>query len=93
MKTYNRLLFGCYLIIIIAFLIISLTGCSVKQPEPIVTVKTEVIEKIVIKPCQVPNISCDFTGSDFEPTVKLLDCLILHKRALESCGVNTNIDK
>lgn len=65
-----------------------LTGCSTPPTKPVPpTIITEykTVEVFVNKPCDVPMPDCDFKGDGFEPTVKLLKCVVDLKRALEYC--------
>lgn len=78
MKIFNILLIG--------ILAIFLVGCSTKQQpsvaQPTIITKTET--KIVKTPIiyEVPTIKCEFSGKGGEPTIKLIKCLRLHKKAL-----------
>lgn len=73
-------------ILLISILAIFLVGCSRKQQpsvaQPTIITKTET--KIVKTPIiyEVPNIKCEFSGKGGEPTIKLIKCLRLHKKAL-----------
>lgn len=76
--------------IIFILSVILFTGCATtqyKQLPPEKVVVTEIQEKVVVKPCPVPDLSkvCDFKGDFFTPTEKLLQCIIAQKRALELC--------
>lgn len=77
--------------VLIAFLaiavLIGVTGCSSKTEEYLkpCSSKVEVVEKYIPVACEVPKVDCNFTGDNFEPTQKLLDCLILHKKLLKAC--------
>lgn len=73
--------------IILIMVSLLLTGCSTKQ-EPKTTIVYETKEILIPVPCKVPTINCDFSGEGFIPTQKLLDCVILQKRALEACSSN-----
>ena len=74
-------LFNIVTVILITFLF---TGCFCETPEPIVKIKTITVEKTV--PCDLPKVHCDFHGEGFEPTQKLLDCVVIQKKALETCA-------
>lgn len=65
------------LLIVLFFL-----GCS--KPIKIVN-KDQVIEKKVMVKCPIPKIDCDFNGEGFEPTKKLLECVIKQKKVLDLC--------
>lgn len=66
---------GC----LISFLLV---GCSSKQ-----TVVSDIeIQKVYVPvKCEVPEVHCDFKGEGYTPTQKLLECIVLQKRALEVC--------
>jgi len=65
------------------------TGC-IFTPEPKVLIKYKIREvnvtKIVKEPVfvNIPDINCSFYGEGFEPTVKVLECVILQKRVLDT---------
>jgi len=69
--------------ILIMVITILLTGCSCKEPEPIRVIET-VYVNIPVK-CILPKVKCDLNGNGYVPTVKLLECVIEQKRALEVC--------
>ena len=63
-----------------------LTGCTttLTQPEPVIVYRTKVKEvKVPVYPV-IPEVKCDFKGTGFEPTVKLLECVINQKRVLDA---------
>lgn len=71
--------------IIVLTLTLLFTGCT-KQPEPTYITKIEKVEVVVpTNKCEIPKISCDFSGSNFEPTKKLLDCVALQKKYIDTC--------
>lgn len=78
------------------FFVLVLSGCGVKYKElpAKVIVNTEIVEKVVIKPCPVPDLSkvCDFSGDKFTPTEKLLNCVIEQKRVLDICSNPTDLN-
>jgi hypothetical protein len=75
------------LLTLISFSIV-IVGCSntttTEQLQPC-SAKVETVEVKVPVACQIPKVTCDFSGENFEPTQKLLDCLILHKKLLKAC--------
>lgn len=81
MKILSSILLLCSIVI--------LSGCG-KEPEPTIITKIEVQEKIVeSNTCKIPEITCDFQGEGFEPTKRLLECVILQKRYLDICTGKT----
>ena len=83
MKTYNRIV----LIMALGGLLM-LTGCSTPPTKPVPpTIVTEykTVEVYVHKPCDAPMPNCDFKGDGFEPTVRLLECVVKLKRTVEYC--------
>ena len=72
-----------------------LTGCTYKQPEPVVktVVVTEIKEVKVPVPCKVPKVTCDFNAPGFSPINKMLECIIMQKRALESISKSNQINQ
>ena len=75
MKIYNLLLM---------LIVLVLSGCSCKEVEPLRVIDT-VYVNIPVK-CVVPKIECNFKGNGYTPTVKLLECVVEQKRALEVCS-------
>lgn len=69
-------------------LVVMLTGCASTK----VVTKDVIVYKYknvyVPTPCDV-TVNCDFTGDGYEPTNKLLECVIDQKRALEYCMQKT----
>ena len=74
-----------------------LLGCN---NEPNIQYKTLTVDKIVYKtkivkvpvyqPIPLPEVNCSFKGTNFEPTVKLLKCLIIHKHILDKIKAYNN---
>lgn len=86
-KLYRKGL-NIVLFVILAFsTVFGITGCGPKQPEPykppVVVVET------VTKPVKPPrpDVKCEFTGDGITPSIKLTECLVLLKKALESVTV------
>ena len=76
---------------ILLVLSLFLLGCN-QQPD--VEYKTQIVTKTIyktkivkvpvyIKP-HIPEIHCDFNGTNFEPTIKLLQCVTLQKHILDT---------
>jgi len=65
--------------------ILTYSGCC---KDKVITVEKPVIKikevKVPVK-CKIPDVNCSFEGNDFEPTEKLLECVIQQKRAMEVC--------
>ncbi len=74
MRTFNL-----YLIMIV---LLVFTGCSNKEPEVITRTKIQEVY-IPVKPLR-PRINCEFTGTGNVPIAKMLDCIIIQKRVIES---------
>lgn len=64
-----------------------LNGCSLNKDnlQP-TSSKVQIVEKVVPVACPIEKVECDFTGKDFVPTKKLLECVILQKRIIEQCS-------
>lgn len=62
-------------------------GCST-EPDRLVPNSQQIIvqEKKVIVSCKIPKIECDFTGTNFEPTKKLIECIKKQKEAIRICN-------
>lgn len=77
-------------ILVVLLVGLFLISCSCKQQEqetfkPTAT-KVKIVEKVVPVACKIPKIECDFSGSNFVPTQKLLDCIIIQKKILQDCS-------
>lgn len=71
--------------LILLVLMVLLTGCG-STKEPLIITKIEIQEKLVeVNKCKVPELHCDFSGEGFEPTKRLLECVILQKKYLDIC--------
>jgi len=74
-----------YKLLFLLVLGLVMTGCA---SEPKIVTKDVIVYKYkkvyVPTPCDV-TVKCDFTGEGYEPTSKLLECVIDQKRALEYC--------
>ena len=70
-----------YLLIVLATLTtLTFSGCSwcetiVEVPKPYA----------VPTPCEVPKVNCKFSGDGSEPVVRLLECIVEQKKAMEVC--------
>lgn len=64
-----------------------LVGCGggVEKLQP-TSCKTEVVEKVVVVGCPIRKPDCEFSGENFEPTRKLLECVKLQKMIIEECA-------
>jgi len=67
------------------FVIVLLAGCCEKQPIPEPVIITKYKEVNVPVKCVVPPVTCDFSGTKYEPTVRLLECIVKLKRSIEVC--------
>lgn len=70
--------------------IVLLTGCSNKPCEPKVVTEIKYIDRPVavevpVKCKIAQDVRCDFKGDGFMPTTKLLECIAIQKRVIESC--------
>lgn len=67
--------------------LIAFNGCSQPEPKPNpVQVIYETKKVYVTVPCKAPKVECVFSGDGHTPTVKLIECIINQKRALEYCS-------
>lgn len=71
------------------FVVLSLglmMGCS--TPDRVVATVDRIVyvpvDVYVPMPCDV-EVTCNFTGTGFEPTTRLLECVIEQKRAISYC--------
>lgn len=70
-----------YIILAIAaFLFI---GCATTKSNPTVVRNVEVQLVQVPITVNIPEIECEFTGEGLQPSIKLLDCLVKHKKVLD----------
>jgi hypothetical protein len=79
-------------LIMLVFAGLYFAGCIFDSPEPCkpcpppqVTIqyKTQYVDRPV--PCPDQNVTCNFKGEGYTPTQRLLECVVLQKRALEVC--------
>jgi len=71
--------------VILVLVMTLLAGCaSAPKPQVVDHVVYKVQKVYIPKPCDV-TVECDFTGDGYEPTMKLLRCVVKQKRALEYC--------
>jgi len=63
-----------------------LTGCSTTPPPPetVIVTKYKEVKVPVRMKYDIPEIKCDFSGKGYEPTTKLLDCLMKHITVIET---------
>lgn len=78
MKTYKTIL-------VLLSISVLFGGCY-NQPEPEIRTVYKTKEVKVPVKCKVPKIDCNFKGEGFDPTIRLLECIQLQKRALEACA-------
>lgn len=69
---------------VISFWLIALFFLGCTKPIKIINKDQIVKEKVMVK-CSIPKIDCEFSGENFEPTKKLLACVIKQKKAIELC--------
>lgn len=74
-----------YLLVPIIAIIFS--GCFDQQPKPIPepVIVTKVVKVKVPVRCIVPKVTCDFSGKGYEPTVRLLECIVKLKKSIKVC--------
>jgi len=76
--------------VIIAVIAIGFSGCWWDKPKPSCKCETKYVYKYKIKEVKVPvklhvpEVKCDFKGDGFEPTIKLLECIVKQKKVLEA---------
>lgn len=82
MKNLNRLL----ILLVIGFIFIACSSKVVEEEIKPTKSKIQIVEKVVPVSCKIPKLDCDFSGTNFEPTQKMLECVILQKKILEDCS-------
>lgn len=89
-----QILSSLLLIAIVTMMLIGIWGCSSKEEVKPCVSKVEVVKEYVPVACDVPDVNCEFSGDNFTPTQKLLECVVLQKKALDLCkNVDNNISK
>jgi len=76
-----------FIILSMFLFLLLMAGCATKQeckPDIQIVYKTQDVYKEV--PCGVPEVKCNFVGSGYEPTKKLLECVVEQKKAMAVCG-------
>lgn len=68
------------------FILLFLVGCSTVEVRREQVLVDNPIEVGVPVPCKVDGLTCDFTGENYIPTYKLLQCVIVQKRIIEICS-------
>ena len=72
------------LLVILAILTtLTFSGCA--TTEKIVYVDKPVPYAVPVK-CKVPEVSCNFKGEGSEPILRLLECVVDQKKAMEVCN-------
>ena len=65
---------------VIAFMV---SGCT-KQPNGPTVVRNVEVQLVQVPiTVNIPEIECEFTGEGLQPSIKLLDCLVKHKKVLD----------
>ena len=85
---YNRYV---YFLLLAGWVLVGCSSSSTTVLGP-TSCKAQIIEKQVIAGCPIQEIDCDFSGENFEPTRKLLECVKLQKVVLEQCAKVTTIE-
>ena len=68
----------------IMFLLIPLFFIGCVKKEPIKVYEIVEVPKIIV--CTPPKVTCDFKGEGWTPTIKLVECIMEQKRAIEYCS-------
>lgn len=63
-----------------------LLGCRQEEALKPSSCKAQVVEKVVVVGCPIRKVDCEFSGENFEPTKKLLECVKLQKMVIEECA-------
>ena len=72
-------------VLLMGLVILTMTGCNPKCEPNTVYVDRVVEVKVPVK-CTVPKVECEFSGVGSEPVAKLLECVVVQKRAMEVCN-------
>jgi len=78
-----------YRVALLIFVSLLIAGCGHKTRPPIIIEKIKPVYIYKTVPCKIPNVDCEFTGDGNLPTIKLLECIVKQKRAMESCSNTT----
>lgn len=74
-------------IVLISSLAFTFFGCAAKEDRLCPNSQKVIVqEKKVVVSCKIPKIECEFTGENFEPTKKLIECLKKQKEAIKLCN-------
>ena len=73
-----------YFMLALGYLLIGCGGSNVELGPS--SCKAQIVEKVVVVGCPIKDLDCDFSGDNFEPTKKLLECVKLQKELLEQCA-------
>ena len=70
------------LVVLVISIIMTFSGCSAK--EKIIYVDRPVPYSVPVK-CVIPEVVCSFDGNGSEPILRLLECVVDQKKAIEVC--------
>lgn len=76
-----------WFIIFIMFCMLIVVGCS--NPDDSLkptSCKAQIVEKVVVVGCPIKKVDCEFSGENWMPTKKLLECIKLQKLIIEECS-------
>jgi len=78
-----------YYIILSALIAMLFTGCGV-EPKPCVpkTVTKVIYKTKIVKvpvPCDMKKPTCDFKGDGYEPSIRMMECIVTQKKVIDAC--------
>lgn len=82
LRANNRGFIMNWIILLLFGILLTLSGCSGVKPVPC-TPEVRIQKEYIPVHIEIPTVNCDFQGEGLQPTQKLLECLILHKRLLD----------
>jgi len=78
--------------LVISLLIAGCNFCKTEpKPKPEIIYRTKIVKTNIPVKCKIKKIHCEFKGTGYTPTIKLLECMYTQKKALKKCA--TFIDK
>ena len=70
------------LVISVILTTMTFSGCTCKEQVRYVDVP---LPYAVPVPCDVPDVNCSFKGEGSEPVIRMLECIVDQKKAIEVC--------
>lgn len=93
MKIYNDVKFYILQIILFISCVGLLLGCYKNNCDQLklTSKRIHTIDKNVYITCPIPEYTCDFTGNNYNPTKKLIECIKKQKEIIDLCREHQDV--